>query len=170
MRGIILATIAAIALTACTSGQRPLHDLDTGSQGPDEFSVLPVAPLEIPINRALPTPTPGGANLTDPNPKGDAIAALGGRQSAQSAGGIPARDAALVARANRHGTSAGIRATLAAEDASIRNSARRFSFFGLFGGGNYFGAYARQALDAYSELARFRAAGVATPTAPPAAP
>lgn len=168
MRTIFLALLTALGLMACTSGDRPLHDLSSAGNGPDDFSVLPVAPLEIPDAKVLPTPTPGGTNLVDPNPKADAIAALGGRASAQVAGGVPARDAALVRGAGRYGTDANIRQTLADEDAALRSRARSFSFFGLFGGGTYFGAYARQALDAYAELARFRAAGVATPSAPPA--
>ncbi len=168
MRAIILVILTAVGLMACTSGDRPLHDMSGAGNGPDDFSVLPVAPLVMPDGKELPKPTPGGTNLVDPNPKADAIAALGGRASAQVAGGIPARDAALVAGAGRYGTQADIRETLASEDAALRRSARRFSFFGLFGSGSYFGAYARQALDAYAELARFRAAGVATPSAPPA--
>ena len=168
MRTTILAIIAAAALTACTSSERPLHNLEGAGGGPDDFSVLPVAPLEIPQTKALPQPTPGGSNRVDPTPKADAIAALGGRASAQVAGGVPTRDAALVARASRHGLTTNIRQQLATEDAAVRRSARRFNLFGLFGDGTYFGAYARQALDAYAELARFRAAGVATPSAPPA--
>lgn len=165
MRAIFLALFAAAGLMACTSGDRPLHDMSGAGNGPDDFSVLPVAPLEIPETMQLVNPTPGGTNRVDPNPKAEAIAALGGRASAQVAGGIPARDAALVARASRYGTDANIRQTLATEDEAYRRSARRFS---LFGGASYFSAYARQALDAYAELARFRAAGVATPSAPPA--
>jgi len=123
-----------------------------------------VGPLTVPDTLSLPEPTPGGANRTDPNPTGQAIAALGGRQSASVAGGVPTRDAALVAHASRNGVEADIRAALAAADEARRSS----RLGGLFGRGGYFGLYARDALDAQAELARFRAAGVATPTAPPA--
>lgn len=168
MRATILAILTVSAMAACSSGTQPLHDMQGSGGGPDDFSVIPVAPLEFPESKVLPQPTPGGSNLTDPTPKADAIAALGGRASTQLAGGIPARDGALIARASRHGVTANIRQQLATEDAAVRTAARRFSFFGLFGGGSYFSAYANQALNAYAELARFRAAGVATPTAPPA--
>ena len=45
MRGFIL--IAALGLTACGS-QGGLRDMRTASGGPDEFSVVPGAPLELP--------------------------------------------------------------------------------------------------------------------------
>ena len=93
---------------------------------------------------------------------------LGGRPSAQFAGGIPAADAALIARVSRNGVAADIRATLAAEDARFRANRKRLSLFNPFARNRYFRAYAAQALDAYAELQRFRNLGVATPTAPPA--
>ncbi len=167
MRALVLASFAVISLSAC-GGQSGLHDLSSGTDGPDEFSVLPTAPLFIPQNLSvLPQPTPGGTNPTDPNPKGDAIAALGGRPSAAFAGGIPSGDAALVAYAARNGTAADIRRTLANEDAAFRASRSRFGGFNLFGGDRYFKAYANQALDAYAALTQFRNLGVTTPTAPP---
>ena len=59
------------------------------------------------------------------------------------------------------------RATLAAEDQGFRD--RRSRFGGLFARGDrYFQAYSGQALDAHAALARFRNAGVAVPSAPPA--
>lgn len=164
MRRMILGLAACVALTACGGGQG-LRTLDGGTAGPDEFSVLPALPLVMPLTTALPEPTPGGTNPADPNPTGQAIAALGGSPAAASAGGVPSSDAALIAQASRFGVSPGIRTTLASEDAAFRG--RAFSFFG---GDRYFSRYAGQALDAYAALDRFRAAGVATPSAPPAAP
>ena len=71
---IILGSV--LLLAAC--GDKPLHDLDARRKGPDEFLVLPNKPLEQPASYAqLPTPTPGGANLTDRNPRQEAIVALG---------------------------------------------------------------------------------------------
>tara|TARA_R110002049_G_scaffold224354_5_gene396109 strand:+ start:212 stop:736 length:525 start_codon:yes stop_codon:yes gene_type:complete len=167
MRKAILALLAAVTLSACSTGQRPLQDMRSTTGGPDEFSVLPVGPLVMPETMILPVPTPGGTNLTDPTPKADAIAALGGNVAAV-AGGIPAADAALVASAGRNGTQADIRAVLAAEDARFRAGKKRLGFLSILSRDRYFKAYARSALDAYAELARFRALGVATPTAPPA--
>lgn len=168
MRKAILAILAAGLLVACTGGERSLHNMRTSDGGPDEFAVAPVGALEMPETLDLPKPTPGGTNRTDKTPKADAIAALGGRASAQFAGGIPASDRALIARVGRNGVAADIRGTLAAEDAQFRTNRKRLSFFNPFGRDRYFRAYANQALDAYAELLRFRNLGIATPTAPPA--
>ena len=165
MRAIVLVSLALL-LAAC-SGGGGLRDMSSTSGGPDEFSVTPTAPLTLPENLELPAPTPGGANLTDVNPNANAIAALGGRPSAVSAGGIPARDGALVSHASRNGVDPSIRSILFAEDESFRKRAGFRNFFNIFGRDKYFPAYARQSLDAYSELERFRAAGIATPSAPP---
>lgn len=166
MRWILLAAMTTLTLAGCAS-DRGLRDLSSNSQGPDEFAVLPGRPLDIPATRALPEPTPGGSNLADPNPVGDGVVALGGSEAAAVRGGVPAGDAALVATADRYGTDPQIRATLAAEDAAFRARASR----GLFNSGptRYFTAYARMALDAYAELARFRTLGVEVPSAPPPA-
>lgn len=164
MHKLMIAGIAMLALTAC-GGSKGLHELRVGS-GPDEFLVQPASPLELPADLSvLPTPTPGGTNITDANPVGDAIAALGGRENARRAGGIPAGDTALVTQARRYGVTPNIRAELAEADAKFRK--RRTGFLGLFSRDGYFRAYANQALDAYAELTRFRNAGVQTPTAPP---
>lgn len=154
MRKAVLTAMLLLGLTACNRG---------GGAGPDEFTVLPTRPIEFPENfSALPPPTPGGLNLTDPNPTGDAIAALGGSQT--NAGGIPAGDAALVAAVSRNGSDPAIRQTLAAEDAGLLRRATR-------GAGEnrtrYLRVYAGQALDAYAELLRFRNAGAQVPSAPP---
>jgi len=163
----VLVCGALVALTACGSSAG-LRDLSTDSAGPDEFSVIPQRALDIPETLELPAPTPGGANKADPNPTGDAIAALGGSQAAGRAGGVPAQDAALVAQAGRNGVTTGIRALLADEDASYRRTRGALSGWNPFSKADrYFSAYAGQALDAYSELTRFRNLVVATPTAPP---
>jgi hypothetical protein len=155
-----------LVLAACGSGSDGLRNLDAELAGPDEFSVLPGRQLVMPDSIALPPPTPGGTNLADPNPRGDAVAALGGDPFALQAGGIPAQDTALLAFAARAGSDPAIRTTLAQEDAAFRTRAGGFSF-NLFGTDRYFPAYARFALDAYAELARLRASGVNVPTAPP---
>ena len=162
MRALILA-LCALFLAACAGGDRSLRDLDSASDGPDEFSVTPSKPLELPADLSLPEPTPGAANRTDANPVGEAIAALGGSSAAQSSGA----DAGLVSFVSRNGVSPDIRAIVASEDAQLRNRASRFGL-GIFRSGDrYFAAYSRQALDAYAELEKFRAAGVQTPSAPP---
>ena len=155
MRKAVLTAMLLLGLAACSRSG--------GRAGPDEFSVLPTRPIEFPENfSALPPPTPGGFNLTDPNPTGDAIAALGGIQT--NAGGIPASDTALIAAASRNGTDPAIRQILATEDAGVLRRATRGAGENR---GRYLAAYAGQALDAYAELLRFRNAGAQVPSAPP---
>jgi len=167
MRKVILALLVAGPLAACSGGDRGLHRFGADATGPDEFSVMPMRPLQMPETFALADPTPGGSNRADPNPVGDAIATLGGSQAAGNAGGVPASDVALVAVAGRAGIDPAIRATLAAEDAAFRRRASVINALNWAGRDRYFRAYAGQALDAYAELARFRALGVAVPSAPP---
>ena len=155
-----------VMLTACAGGDRGLRDLRSNGGGPDEFRVMPVGELVLPSDVTnLPAPTPGQSNRTDPTPSADAIAALGGDPNALIPNGIPASDGALVTVASRNGVDSAIRQTLASEDAAFRTRQSRFGF--IRGRDRYFNVYARQALDAYSELQRFRNAGVATPSAPP---
>lgn len=163
----ILACLVLLAVTACTRDDT-LHDLQVTGNGPDDFGVLPVRPLEMPPTMsALPRPNPGGPNRVDPNPRAEGIIALGGNPNATRTGGVPARDSALVAAATRNGVAAEIRQVLANEDAAFRSGRAALSP-GLFGGDPYYRAYSDQALDAYAEAARFRELGVPTPTAPPA--
>lgn len=167
MRKLVIATLVIAPLAACSGSDRGLHRFGADRSGPDEFAVMPMRPLVIPDTLALAEPTPGGANRADPNPVGDAIAVLGGSQGAGNAGGVPATDVALVAAAGRAGVDPAIRTTLAAEDAAFRRRASVINALNWAGRDRYFRAYAGQALDAYGELARFRALGVAVPSAPP---
>jgi len=162
-----VALLALTALVAC-SGDRGLRRLGPPGAGPDEFSVLPNAPLDLPADfRSLPAPTPGGTNRSDLNPRADAVAALGGNAAALRAGGIPASDQALVVQVSRNGGDPAIRSILAQEDEQFRRNRARLGR-GLFGGDRYFQAYSGQSLDAYAEWVRFRNLGVAVPSAPPA--
>ncbi|PUB17595.1 DUF3035 domain-containing protein [Yoonia sediminilitoris] len=166
MRAIILSALAIVTMTACANTDRNLRDLRASGGGPDEFAVIPQRPLLVPDTNLLPEPTPGGTNLADPTPNADAIAALGGSQTAQFTGGVPARDTALVTQASRYGVDADIRSELAAADAAFRKGRSRLNIFNPLGRDRYFPAYARQALDAFAELARLRSLGVNTPAAP----
>ena len=70
--------IGVAALAGCSNDPQ-LHNISSGQTTPDEFAILPTRPLSMPQDlNQLPQPTPGGPNITDPNPKGDAVAALGG--------------------------------------------------------------------------------------------
>ncbi|SFQ49869.1 Protein of unknown function [Roseivivax halotolerans] len=159
--------ISVLALGACGDGT--LRTFGSDDRSPEEFDIVPNQPLETPVNFAeLPAPTPGGANRADQQPLGAAVAALGGNPAALSATGVPSSDAALVNAASRFGRSAGIRTTLAEEDAEFR---RRKSLFNwrLVPDNEYNRAYRSQSLDAYTWLRNVRQPGsnVATPSAPP---
>lgn len=167
--GMIL--VAILALSACSrpDGDLNLRNLRSIGAGPDEFSVLPGKPLEMPETLAsLPAPTPGGTNITDQNPLADGVAALGGRPGALVPQGAPASDTALVQHAARNGMSSDIRVTLAAEDDAFQRSRSRFTKFRLFRDvDRYNDVYKSEMTDPYAELRRFRRMGVSTPSAPP---
>ncbi|CUH63311.1 hypothetical protein TG4357_00596 [Thalassovita gelatinovora] len=163
--------IAGLVLAACSGEERDisLRDLRSFTDGPDEFSIIPGKELQAPKDySALPTPTPGGSNLTDQDPIGDGIAALGGRASARQLGtGIPAADGALVTHASRKGVPSDIRESLAAEDEDFRRRKSRFTKIRIVKVDRYSEAYQREKLNAHAVQEWWRRRGVATPTAPP---
>ena len=164
-----LIVVAALLTAGCSS--KGLMDLRTNSEGPDEFLILPSKELTIPTDlSALPTPTPGGANLVDRDPVGEAVAVLGGRPEALGAQGVPASDGALVAQASRFGVNSDIRASLAESDAKFRKRQKRGTRIRLFPVDRYRQAYRRSALDPFEEADRFRRSGLKTPTSPPERP
>jgi hypothetical protein len=156
---------ATLALTACARGEPDLITLT--SEGPDEFGILPTKPLALdglPQEvAALPPPTPGGANLTDPTPVTDAYVALGGSAAAANRG----PDGGIVNYAARAGIDPNIRGELAVDDLRYRQQRRGRLLERLFNVNTYYDAYARQSLNQYRELDRVRARGVQTPAAPP---
>lgn len=161
-----LGLTAALTLAGCSTDGR-LMTLETGD-GPDEFAILPTRPLQMPPDLAeLPPPTPGGSNITDPTPRADVIASLGGNPAHLSVQGVGASDGALLAYTGRLGRQADIRAVTAAEDQAFRARHGRRLLEILAKTNVYMRAYAAQAIDPHAELARFRRAGVRTPTAPP---
>ena len=169
MRAIILTCLTAAMLAGCAASDGDPRLMNVGAQrSPDEFAILPTEPLQAPPNfTTLPTPTPGGRNLVDPDPRADAVAALGGRVSAERTGGIPQADAALVRHAARGGVQEDIRETLAAEDREHRRRNQGRLLERAFGVNVYHRAYRGQALDRHAELDRWRRAGARTPAAPP---
>jgi Protein of unknown function (DUF3035) len=162
------AIAAALLLAACGGGDETpnLMNVRAPGNGPDEFAILPPKPLELPESlEALPPPTLGGANRTDPTPKQDAIVALGGTPSQSNS--VPAADGALVSYAARSGISADIRTTLATEDLEFRRDNNGRLLERLFNVNVYFSAYEEQSLDQHAELTRWRRLGARTPSAPP---
>jgi hypothetical protein len=161
---ILAVGLTALTLSACGGERAPsLMNLRSDTNGPDEFGILPVKPLEMPTDLAnLPIPTPNGGNLVDPTPNADAIVALGGKPGSGSTG-----DNALISYATRSGVSADIRAALAAEDLQYRRANNGRLLERWFKNNVYFKAYLPQSLDQQKELAKWRARGVGTPSAPP---
>jgi hypothetical protein len=98
------------------SGTPQLMNLRNDEEGPDEFAVLPTAPLEIPAENlaALPEPTPGARNRVDPDPEATRSRRLAATRAAASGAGD------LVSYATRFGVSGDIRPVLAAEDEEFR--------------------------------------------------
>ena len=160
---ILLTFCALMGLAACSQGDPSLMNLRANQSGPDEFAILPTRPIEIPTDlAALPEPTPGGTNRTDPTPEADAIAALGG--NAARGGGVTN---SLLAHATRFGIEEGIRDQLATEDLAFRRDNDGRLLERVFGVNVYYRAYRPISLDRYAELERLRRAGIRTPAAPP---
>lgn len=168
MRHKPIMTLALLAgLTACGGSGEPnlLNINQPRSEGPDEFAILPAKPLEIPADlAALPQPTPGGVNRTDPTPLADAAVALGGNPEVLTR---RSGDGALVAYAGRHGVDPNIRAELAAADLEYRRQNDGRLLERLFNVNVYFQAYEPLSLDQYAELERLRRAGIRTSAVPP---
>lgn len=167
---VSLIMVAAVGLAACGSSERDISMrlMEKPGQGPDELSVLPSKPLQSPEGyESLPEPAPGATNLTDRNPTGEGIAALGGNPSRLSGTGVPSSDAALVQHASRGGVDPNIRAELAAEDKAFRKRKSRFTGIRLVKTDRYAQAYQRQTLDAYDAWYNYRRTGARTPAAPP---
>lgn len=163
VRGI--AVVGVIGLSACGSNQ--LMNIETGQNSPDEFAILPTRSLSMPPDLALlPEPTPGGANITDPTPAADAVAALGGNPARLADQGVGAADQALVAHASRRGTDPAIRQRLAQADADWRSGNRRRPLEALFGTTVYQRAYRPLALDSTAEQQRWQRVGAITQTSP----
>ena len=161
--GILGGLLAAfVTLAACSGSETPsLMNIRAGADGPDEFALVPTKPLEMPDSMAeLPEPTPGAGNRADPQPRGDAVAALGGNARAGS------QAPEVVAYAARHGSDADIRGRLAAEDEEYRRRNRGRLLERVFNRNTYYDAYSPMALDRQRELDRWRAAGARTPAAP----
>lgn len=165
-----VAGLALFVLAGCSQNDGAPRLMFAAEQhrGPDEFSIVPTRPLEMPASLAsLPEPTPNGSNRVDPVPRADVAVAMGGSGAVATRGGVPASDGALIARAGRHGVAGDIRGQLAAEDLAFRQANRGRLLERLFAVNVYHKAYRPLALDRYAELERWRRAGVRTPAAPP---
>ena len=165
----VMMGLALLSVSACSADRDiTLRRLVSQGEGPDEFSVLPSKPLQAPADfTSLPQPTPGGRNLVDQDPLGDAVDGLGGRRTALVPAGVPAADSALVAHAGRRGAPSDIRQTVAAEDREYRERKSRFTKWRIFVRNKYNEAYQEQTLDSWATNQSYRATGVQTPSVPP---
>jgi len=170
-RALILVSALALVLAGCgnrSEREIVLTQIKHKGSGPDEFSVLPTKPLVAPENfSALPAPTPGGSNLTDPNPQAEGIAALGGNPNAVINTGIGKADGSLLNHSRRYGVSDGIRQTLATEDIQVRRRHGRVNILRIGYTDDYTNAYKKMWLDSHAEHKRLRRRGIITPSAPP---
>lgn len=164
-KGLVIGVItAALLLSACgnrNSDVTRLHNLRSPHDGPDEFAILPVKPLQMPGDlKALPEPEPGVRNLTDQNAMEDAVAALGGTP------GAGVSDPALVAAATRTGVAPNIRETLASEDLRLRQRRGARPLERLFRTPVYSRVYRSQTIKRLTILDLFRGQGARTPAVP----
>lgn len=152
---------ASLALGACS---RRVSDGELRSAGsPDEFTVLPTKPLEMPADMAaLPPPTPGARNRVDYAPRELAVASLTGRETSVAG---TARAGTVIARSGP--IDPGIRSRLAQEDVVYREENRGKLLPRLFARDADDVIYQNEILDPGSELERLRAQGVLVPPAPP---
>lgn len=166
MRAIAL-TMTMLLLAACSSDPH-LMNTNTGQGGPDEFGIVPTKALQMPEDlNVLPAPTPGGSNITDATPMGDAVAALGGNPERLAVQGIGASDGGLVNYASRYGRDPAIRQLTAQEDMEWRSRNSRRLLEVLARTNVYYRAYEPMTLDSWAELERWRPTGVQLPAAPP---
>ena len=166
MRAIAL-TMTMLLLAACSTDPH-LMSVTSDSNGPDEFGIVPTKPLQMPEDlNVLPAPTPGGSNITDATPMGDAVAALGGNPAQLSTQGIGASDGGLVNYASRLGRDPAIRQLTAQEDLEWRSRNGRRVLEVLARSNVYYRAYEPMTLDSWAEQERWRPTGVLLPAAPP---
>lgn len=168
---IIAITTLCAALAAC-GGDTPtdespplLERVVAGAyEAPEEFAVVPKKPLVMPSDMtALPPPSAAGTSRSEPTPRADARAALGGGPTTGTAGA----DRALLAAVSAQTAQPDIRAVLAAEDEEFRRRNQGLILDRLFGAFTESDRYGAYALNAEAELLRLRARGVQVPQLPP---
>jgi hypothetical protein len=168
---IITIIVLVGALAGCDTSQgvgRFIAGERNLQNGPDEFGIVPFQPLELPNSLiALPNPTPGGRNLTDPLPEHDAVAALGGRPERLDGNKVVAGEGALLAATERNGVTANIRAILAAEDKEFRKKNGPKLLERWFNVNTYLRSYKDETLPARRTSKLLRSKGVKTPTVSP---
>lgn len=168
---IVISLAMVGALAGCDTSQgigRFIAGEQSKKSGPDEFAIVPTKPLELPEDlAALPAPAPGTRNLTDPLPAHDAVAALGGQPARLDSTNIGAGEGALLAVAERNGTSSNIREVLAEEDEAFREKNGPKLLERWFKVNTYLKSYKDQTLKSREANEILRRKGIKTPTVSP---
>lgn len=158
---LALTLCAALAVAGC-GGKGLRSVMSVQLEQPDEFKVLPHAPLQLPASfDALPAPTPGAESPLAPRPVDDARAILSG--GAAAAGAPSAGELALLERAGAEEADPAIRRTLEEEEAP---GEARYGLTELFGY-QFTDPNDDQRLSADEESLRLQQSGTATPASPP---
>lgn len=167
------ATLAALlAMAGCDTIGNPLVALGRKPPAPDEFQVVSRAPLRMPASADLPTPRPGVPSPLEPDPRAEAIAALGGSPAAGTAAAPSPGEAAILESADAASADPAIRTTLAEEAAEEDGAYERpnvFELIGLSGGDPVVEEVdPGEALDPVAESQRLQREGVRAPNDPEA--
>lgn len=169
-----LAALPVLAvLAACDTIGNPLDAMSNKKPSPDEFQVLARKELRRPPGLGswtLPEPEPGAPSPLDPDPRGDAVAALTGQRvpaSAPRASAISRGEVALLAAANAEAANPTIRTDIVAENRAIEENKpyEPPTIFELLGGGGP-GYDPEDVIDPATEARRLQGGGVPTPVDP----
>lgn len=161
--GLALLGALALGVAGCGGKQGLRGVIGVTLEQPNEFNVLPHAPLRMPNDfAALPAPRPGAPSPLTPQPLEEARAALG---AASGQGRAPSTgELALLDGAGADQAQPGIREQLAGE--TLRPQGQEYAFTEVLG---YRIPDGRQddVLPQRDEADRLRAEGAITPNAPP---
>jgi hypothetical protein len=167
---VIAALAAMLSLGACSagsdgSGESFRQSIGLDAPAPDEFLVVARQPLQPPPSfDALPPPQLGAPSRVEPDPVGEARAALLADGAEAGAPAASASERALLAETGAASVGPVDRAAIAAE---ARPQERRFGLDSLFGYEINQNPDADDRLDSRAEAGRLQAEGVPAPTAPP---
>jgi hypothetical protein len=117
--------ILSVGLAACDSAR---ETLGLNKRAPDEFAVVPRAPLVLPPNYDLRPPEPGAPRPQEVTPAQAARQALTGTAPAAApvANGIDPLDQAVLARTGGDRADPSIRATIAQENTQLAEASESF--------------------------------------------
>ena len=156
----------SMLLFSCGNTDPNLLTLRNSGNGPDEFALVTLREIEMPSDFSkLPTPTLGGANLTDINPQEEVITALGG--VLQVADDTFENDKSLKEAVSRFGLVDNIKDELYLADKKFREENKGLFLERLVNMNVYFRAYSSMTLDSIKEMDRLSELGVKILALPP---